>query len=222
MGNLMKLNDIVHYIGNLLSARDDVLDLSIPNERDSYEFYYEGGPKMLEDQCIFDNCADDIKAALLEFYFSPHGLKVSFNWDVNVEFAKLAAKHGGLVEQRAEGFFPKNFTDEWGTYFLHMAYFGSNEKYERELAQLIEISPEDGRDGLFVGSWFSQSELVQRTLMKEFCKWIEYPSFDGGAGEMQALRSFVGKWERSIAGFMESECGVKLMGAVGTAFPWHH
>ena len=140
----MKLNDIVRYIGSLLSARDDVLDLSIPSDRDSYEFYYEGGPKMLEGRCIFDECTDDIKTALLEFYFSPQGLEVSFNWDVNVEFSKLAAKNGSLVELRAERFFPKNFADEWGTYFLHMAYFGSSDKYERELARLIEISLEDG------------------------------------------------------------------------------
>ena len=216
----MDLSDIVLCIGNLLSSRDDVCDLTLPSAKDSYGFYYEGGPKMLEDQCIFDTCTEDIKAALLEFYFSPQGLSVSFNWDVNVEFAKLAAKHGGLVEQRAEGFFPKNFTDEWGTYFLHMAYFGSSDKYEQELARLIEISPEDGRDGLFVGSWFSQSELVQQILMKEFCKWIDDFSFGGGTGEMQALRSFIGKWERTITGFTKSEHGVKLMGAVGNAFPY--
>ena len=124
------------------------------------------------------------------------------------------------MEQRAEGFFPKDFTDEWGTYFLHMAYFGSSDKYEQELARLIEISPEDGRDGLFVGSWFSQSELVQQTLMKEFCKWIDDLSFGGGTGEMQALRNYIGKWERTIAGFKDSEYGIKLMGAVGNAFPY--
>ena len=149
---------------------------------------------MLEDRCIFDECKDDVKTAMLEFYFSPQGLRVSFNWDVNVEFAKLAAKHGKLVEQRAEEFFPKNFTDEWGTYFLHMAYFGSSGKYERELARLIEVSPEDGRDGLFIGSWFSQSELVQHTLMKEFQKWEECPSWGSGTGEMQAMQRFRQKW----------------------------
>ena len=216
----MKLNDIVRYIGSLLSARDDVLDLSIPSDRDSYEFYYEGGPKMLEDRCIFDECTDDIKTALLEFYFSPQGLEVSFNWDVNVEFSKLAAKNGSLVELRAERFFPKNFADEWGTYFLHMAYFGSSDKYERELARLIEISLEDGRDGLFVGSWFSQSDLVQRTLMRAFCKWADDSSFGGGTGEMQALRSFIGKWKRTIPGFTKSECGVSLMKAAGAVLPY--
>lgn len=216
----MDLSDIVLCIGNLLSSRDDVYDLSIPSAKGSCDFYYEGGPMMLEDRCIFDECKDDVKTAMLEFYFSPQGLSVSFNWDVNVEFAKLAAKHGKLVEQRAEEFFPKNFTDEWGTYFLHMAYFGSSGKYERELARLIEVSPEDGRDGLFIGSWFSQSELVQQILMKEFCKWIDDFSFGGGTGEMQALRSFIGKWERTITGFTKSEHGVKLMGAVGNAFPY--
>ena len=215
----MDLSDIVLCIGNLLSSRDDVYDLSIPSAKGSCDFYSEGGPMMLEDRCIFDECKDDVKTAMLEFYFSTQGLSVSFNWDVNVEFAKLAAKHGKLVEQRAEEFFPKNFTDEWGTYFLHMAYFGSSSKYERELARLIEVSPEDGRDGLFVGSWFSQSELVQQTLMKEFCKWIESPSFGDGTGEMQALRSFIGKWERTITGFAKSEHGVKLMRAVGAMRP---
>ena len=190
----MDLSDIVLCIGNLLSSRDDVYDLSIPSAKGSCDFYYEGGPMMLEDRCIFDDCTDDIKTAMLEFYFSPQGLSVSFNWDVNVEFAKLAAKHGKLVEQRAEEFFPKNFTDEWGTYFLHMAYFGSSSKYERELARLIEVSPEDGRDGLFIGSWFSQSELVQHTLMKEFQKWEECPSWGSGTGEMQAMQRFRQKW----------------------------
>ena len=63
-----------------------------------------------------------------------------------------------------------------------------------ELARLIEVSPEDGRDGLFIGSWFSQSELVQHTLMKEFQKWEKCPSWGSGTGEMQALQRFRQKW----------------------------
>ena len=93
----MDLNDIVRCIADLLLARHDVRDLSIPSGKDACEFYYEGGPKMLEDRCIFDDCTVDIKISLLEFYFSRQGLRTSFNWNVNIEFAKLAAKYGSLV-----------------------------------------------------------------------------------------------------------------------------
>lgn len=201
----MNLDEIVRCVADILLARDDVHDLSIPSGKDSQGFYYEGGPKMLDDRCIFDNCTEKVKTDLLEFYFSQRGLQVSFNWDVNVEFAKLAAKYGKLVARKADGFFPSDFTNEWGTYFLHMAYFGSSEKYEPELVRLIEISPEDGRDGLFIGSWFSQSELVQRTLIKAFCKWVKTPSWDAATGEMFALRYFLRKWEMTVDRRKETE-----------------
>lgn len=193
----MKLIEIINCISEILSARKDVYDLIIPKDEDYPHFYYEGGPIMLDDQCIFDDCSIEIKKSLLDFYFSPRIHNVSFNWDVNIEFAKLAAKYGHFVQGKAKSFFPKNIIDEWERYFLHMAYFGSSIEYEDILIKLINCSPEDGRDGLFIAAWFLDTPRVYESLVRNCLRWHKDNNLDAGTGEIQAMRLFCQKWNIS-------------------------
>lgn len=191
----MTLSEVVVVLKSLLSARQDVQDLSVTIDADGVDVRYEGGPLMLEDDCIFDVCSQGGKAELLRFYFSADYLEARFSWNVGVEFAKLSAKSGMLVRQDAERFFPSDFCASWSRYFLHVAYFGSNSIYEETLVSLMDFAYEDARDGLFIACWHNQSERLQKALISAFVGWIGRGEMDFGTGEIPALESFLPRWK---------------------------
>lgn len=194
----MELKETVSLIREVLSNRVDIRDLSVTIDQNGIDFYYDGGPLMLEDKCIFDACCQAIKTELLRFYFSENFHDAHFNWDINIEFAKLSAKFGTLVEKEAETFMPSSLSEQWTKYFLHVAYYGSSAKYEGRLLHLMDISQEDAREGLFIACWYSQSITVQRALAVAFQRWIKNGELDAGTGEIAALKAFLRKWKGLI------------------------
>ena len=196
---MMESKDLVSFLRHLLSGRSDVHDVAITVDADGIDCSYEGGLAMLDDDCVFDACPSSIKTQLLEFYFSQRGLDAGLSWQISVEFAKLSAKCGMLVEQRAIEFFPSNFADQWGTYFLHVAFWGASAKYEDTLVRLMGIAPEDGRDGLFIACWNNRSPRIQTALAQAFARWIERGELDAGTGEQAALRTFLLRWRGTLS-----------------------
>lgn len=54
----------------------------------------------------------------LRFYFSENFHDAHISWNINIEFAKLSAKFGTLVEKEAEAFMPPSLSEQWTKYFL--------------------------------------------------------------------------------------------------------
>ncbi len=89
---------------------------------------------------------------------------------------------------------------DWSSYGsngLLLSYLGSVKGADAQIRRLLDIVPEDGRDGLFVACWKSQSARVQKKLLEKFERWIEDdPDFGSGTGEAAWLGAFLAKWMR--------------------------
>lgn len=192
--NESQIGDIAEKI---LRCRSDVEKL----ERDGCWFYYEGGPDKLSDDCLFDSLYTDVKKGLLEFLFSDEGLRSPFSWNINVELAKLAAKDGWLVRERAEKFFPENIVDGWSSYFYHVAYFGSNPIYESKLHDLIVrwnevVGGGYGYDGILMAAWFLKSRMIDSLLISQCANWLEYGTLDRADDILTSYGQFLRRWEQ--------------------------
>ena len=177
---------------------------------DGYEhcFAFDGGPEMLEDQCLFDNVGDEDKRILLLHLFSAKGVKANWGWKVNVELAKLAAKCGRLVRDEAERCLYDGFERTyWTDNVLRVAYFGSDLCYEDRLVDLIEVRADDcgdGYDGLFIACWFMNSPRTDAALAERFADWFKNGTLDRGGCSMADVFRLICKWEREERG---AACG---------------
>ena len=60
--------------------------------------------------------------------------------------------------------------------------------------RLLDVVPEDNRDGIFFACWKSKSCSVQEKLLAKFKDWVKTPDWGGGSGESAWLKHFLGKW----------------------------
>lgn len=204
----MKFKEVVSVVRDLLAARTDIQFLSVTLDNDEGDFYYEGGPLALEDRCIFDACSQDIKREILRFYFSQPNCGDQFGWNVNVEFAKLAAKNGSLVRDEAERCLYEGFEDEhWIDNVLRVAYLGSDICYEKRLVKLIEKRAGDlgyGYDGLFMACWFMNSSRADAVLAEQLTCWLEQDTLDRAGCSLTDVFRLACKWEDADC---DTKCG---------------
>ena len=75
------------------------------------------------------------------------GLALQLSW--------LLAERGMLVCARMGRIITKTDWSSYGSNGLLLAYLGSVKGADAQIRRLLDIVPEDGRDGLFVACWKS-------------------------------------------------------------------
>ena len=141
---------------------------------------------------IFAGCTDEELTLLFTALIENHPLY----WDIALEIAKLLPTKGYLVKDRLQ-------LDGWTVDFCYhgfnqmlLAYLGSSKKYETRIIELLDMIPEDYRDGLFLACEALNTPLICRKLMEKFTQWINADSDYGkGTGEMHYLVRFIKLWE---------------------------
>ena len=198
------MKDICNLIQSALTSQKDVRFVREVVVDGCHVFEYKGGPEVLENRCVFDVLSDEQSARLLKFYLSEPGLNALFNWEINVELAKLSAKRGFLVRDAAEQCLCDGFEKEhWIDNVLRVAYFGSDVRYEKRLVDLIEKRAGDcgdGYDGLFIACWFMNSRKVDAALAERFADWLKNDTLDRGGCSLTDVFRLIDKWERKGRG----------------------
>ena len=187
----VKINSIIL---DALRRRGDISSVEVLHSTNGSCFRYVGGPRMLSSDVIFDDCSIKAKRILISYFLSEDFLSRDFNWELNVEMAKLSAKYGSLVQEHISRFVQQKF-NIWESYFLQFACLGSDQRNESCLISLLDNSPEDFRDGLFIASWFMESRKVDEFLAHKFKVWQDNHELDYGTGEFQAMKMFCDKWD---------------------------
>ena len=177
-----------------LQLRGDISSIEVLDSINGSCFSYVGGPRMLSSDVVFDNCSIDDKKILISYFLSEDFLLRDFNWELNVEMAKLSAKYGGLVRKHISQFVQGRL-NVWESYFLQFACLGSDRRNESCLISLLDNSSEDFRDGLFIASWFMGSRAVDEFLAHKFKLWQDNQELECGTGEFQAMKMFCDKWD---------------------------
>lgn len=143
---------------------------------------------------IFGDLDDEDAKFLLESFIDFRSL---YHFDLALQLARLLAERGTLVRARIERIIAKTDWSSYGSNGLLLSYLGSVKGADAQIRRLLDIVPEDGRDGLFVACWKSQSARVQKKLLEKFECWIEDdPDFGSGTGEAAWLGAFLAKWMR--------------------------
>lgn len=148
----------------------------------------------LDAPYIFDGCADDEAKTLLESFMDFPGL---YHYDIALHLARLMAERGSLVRARMSRVIEDT---DWGSCAgdgLLLSYLGSRKNGGSLIRRLLDVVPEDSRDGLFVACWHSDGAKVQARLREKFEEWTSNdPSWGGGTGEAAWLGAFLSKWTR--------------------------
>ena len=143
---------------------------------------------------IFGDLDDEDAKFLLESFIDFRSL---YHFDLALQLARLLAERGTLVRARMGRIIAKTDWSSYGSNGLLLSFLGPVEGADAQIRRLLDIVPEDGRDGLFVACWKSQSARVQKKLLEKFERWIEDdPDFGSGTGEAAWLGAFLAKWMR--------------------------
>jgi hypothetical protein len=180
----------------------DILKRTLAEDDRLFELHYctedepvleiDGGPDLYGERGIFDRCSDAEATKILR-----HFAKAQFNvgWAVQCELAKLTSKRGCLIAELLE---PLMAGENWGRHpidFLLLAYLAKAANGESQILRLLDVVPEDSRDGLFIACWWLDSRAVDRKLMNKFAEGGAGSGWaPGSTGELGALGAFVKRW----------------------------
>lgn len=148
---------------------------------------------LFASECIFDDCNDKQAKVFLDAFL---GDCFSVSWSVSEQLSKLLSKRGRLVSERMD---PLLKTLNWGSVSSHqlfLSYLAVRDDGAAVASDLLDIVPEDARDGLFLACHRLRSESLDRKLMKKFVGWSAEQWCPGSTGELYALEQFVAKWLR--------------------------
>ena len=150
-------------------------------------------PDIFDERCIFLECSD----AELILLFNAVIDKLPLNWDILCEICKMLLTKGALVKERVEKIiFDSEF--DFSNRQLLYAYLGSSMQYENKIIELLDVIPEDFRDGLFMACYRLNTLAICRKLMNKFTEWIKNdPDFGNGTGEEAYLDAFIALWQHT-------------------------
>ena len=141
---------------------------------------------------IFGDLDDEDAKFLLESFIDFRSL---YHFDLALQLARLLAERGALVRARMNRVIVKTDWSSYGSGGLLLAYLGAVRSAGAQICRLLDVVPADGRDGLFVACWKSQSVKVQKKLLDKLESWIANdPDFGSGTGEGSWLGAFLAKW----------------------------
>ena len=159
---------------------------------DSPYFFYESPYSPYGGSGIFDFLTEKDASSLLHFFCSPEWTSESLAWNINIELAKLLAKRGVLVKDEIERLIQFHYDRETcfsEECFLHLAYLGTNIRFEGLCLELLEKSVEDSRDGIFIACASLRSPKIKLGV-ERFFQRIHNGATEDLPDEMEAFSYF--------------------------------
>ena len=157
----------------------------------SVDIHLDAHYSLFASQCIFDECTDSEATLFLEAFLTGN---LSVSWSVFIQLSKLLSKRGKLVSGIIDPLMAKL---EWTSYsvrLLFLSYLAVREDGAVQAMKLLDVVPDDGRDGLFLGCHRIQSKELDRKLMKKFLEWEMEAADMSATGQIYALQQFIAKW----------------------------
>lgn len=114
-------------------------------------------------------------------------------FEVHRHFARLMATKGGLVRDLMDSLVGST---DWKAYssFPVASYLATMRNGVDWILKILDIVPNDGRDGLFTACWYCEDARVQGKLLTKFEEWSNDQTWGGGDGEGQWMKEFLCKW----------------------------
>lgn len=140
---------------------------------------------------LFSDVSDDEALTLLRAFVSKDN---HFTFEILCHLARLMAVKGTLVSVLMD---PIIASTDWGSHASPtslLAYLAVKPDGVEWILRLLDVVPNDARDGLFTACWYCEDVRVQEKLVVKFEEWTKEPTWGSGDGEDRWLECFLGKW----------------------------
>ena len=120
--------------------------------------------------------------------------KTYCGWSLNCQMARLLSERGLLIARKMDKIIENT---DWsrGRHTLLLSYLAVKPDGAEWAKRLLDIVPNDARDGLFLACWKIKDRKLQGKLLRKFKEWLTADATWGcGDGEGAWLKIFLGKW----------------------------
>jgi hypothetical protein len=188
---MKEISPFIDALSRIHASSSFSFDLLLPDDGDAC-VDISGAPGLFETQGIFDSCSDeDARILLADFVLR----KTECGHDLGCELAKLLASRGCLVKELIEPIIQEQDWSVFSAHFFLLSYVVNVDDRERWMTRLLDIVPEDFRDGIFLACFRADSPKIDAVLMDKFAEWDRDASWTPTAtGELGALGFFLKRW----------------------------
>lgn len=117
-----------------------------------------------------------------------------FGFEIHCHLSRLMAIKGELVSSRMDDIISTTDWSSWASPTFLLSYLATKCDGADWILRLLDVVPNDARDGLFTACWYSKDSRVQSRLCEKFKEWVLDPTWGGGDREGAWLARFLGKW----------------------------
>ena len=158
---------------------------------------FDLGEDFLGSYWAFRGASDAEAAAILRFWIRQEIRKtktMEFGYSLACSLGRLLAEKGRLAEDLLDPILRQaDWTSCDAPQFLLAGLAAFPDGAERVVG-LLDVVPEDTRDGLFIACWHLPARNVQCKLLAKCLEWIADPAWHGYLFEANWLRYFLCKW----------------------------
>ena len=170
--------------------------LEVFTDGDNGESYLTCDNGMSFPECsaewMFSDVSDKEATALLTAFMRSDN---HFTYEILCHLSRLMAVKGLLVSSQMDDIVA---TTDWSSYASKtslLSYLAVKPDGVEWILRLLDVVPNDARDGLFTACWYCNDAHVQTRLFEKFDEWIKSdPTWGGGDRENAWLKFFLGKW----------------------------
>ncbi len=149
-----------------------------------------GGMPLGKDWILKSSTDNEARQILLAFMCN----KLDIGFELACQIARLFAEKGFVVKDELSVFVANTDWSSYGSPHLALAGLPYIRRGDSVTIHLLDVVPEDNRDGIFFACWKSKRHAVQEKLLGKFENWIKALDWGNGTGESAWLKYFLGKW----------------------------
>jgi hypothetical protein len=145
----------------------------------------------LNENWVLRLATDDESQIILRNFLTPQN---DIAFELACHFARLLAEKGYMVKTELTELIAITDWSSYASSHLALAGLPYIDNSESITISLLDVIPNDCRDGIFIACWHFENLNVHKKLLQKFEEWIQDETWGGGDGEESWLGRFLGKW----------------------------
>ena len=140
---------------------------------------------------LFSDVTDAESLVLLQAFMSDD---IWCTYEIQRHLARLMATKGRLVHDEMEKIISEK---DWSSYASPqqlLSYLAVMEDGANWIARLLNVVPNDARDGILTAGWYRNELCVQKTFYGKFVEWAKLPEWNDDACVRCWVEQYVARW----------------------------